>query len=91
MNIYQNPHIYTKTKEYFTLKNKFSVNDIKTWLSENEEEYNKIYQGSESCNDCNSNIRDIGSDDPFTFCAGNPPTEEYKFYDFYKNISSLRW
>ncbi len=87
---YQNPHIYTKTKEYFTSKDNFSVEDITTWLLENEEEYKIIYQRAKSCKDCNSNIRDVGSDAPFTFCSGNLPTEEYKFYDFYKNIRKLK-
>ncbi len=41
---YQNPHIYTETTEYFTSKDNFSVEDITTWLLENEEEYKIIYQ-----------------------------------------------
>ncbi len=48
---YQNPHIYTKTKEYFNSKDVFSFYDIKTWLKENEEEYNKIYEGAERYQD----------------------------------------
>ncbi|MBS9766542.1 MAG: hypothetical protein KGV44_03245 [Flavobacteriaceae bacterium] len=89
--MYQNEQIYTQSKKFFKSKDIFAYQDILDWLDENEEEYNKIYEGSMSCKDCRSMIKDdINVENPFEgFCDANP-TEEYKFYNFYKAILVLK-
>ncbi len=88
--MYHNEQIYTQAKKFFKSKDVFTYQDILDWLNENEEEYNKICEGSGICKNCNSRIKHIINykEDPFA-CRGNPASEEYKFYNFYETILVL--
>ncbi len=80
---YYNNQLLKDTKKYFLSKEVFSIEDILTWLTQNEDEYKKVSQFSISCKDCGYRISDF---EKFPFpCTGNP-TEEYKFYRLYTNL-----
>ncbi len=88
--MYHNEQIYTQAKKHFKSKDVFTYQDILDWLNKNYDEYNKIYEGSIGCKSCNTFIKYMVSEKEDLFvCQGNPPTEEYKFYNFYKTILVL--
>ncbi len=87
--MYQNEQIYTQAKKFFKSKDFFTYQDILDWLNENEEEYNKIYNHSIGCNGCGVLVKNYKVFPNHIHFCKSKPTEEYKFYDFYKKIIAL--